>query len=232
MITSRIVVLFLFAIPAFAGNPYSGKWKFGAHLGANFSTASIDPDIAAQGGTKSGRTDFVGGFSAQYSICDRLSVGTELKYMQYGYKFEDTQTLGAQQFSRKEDIRVNYLELPVLGNYSIVDGELAFAAFFGPFFGFRFCSEEESSFTFGTTTTTKRDRREITSKMQFGLTGGLAAEFKIGDRLGIRADARYNLGLSNIYKSPANFTPPANYTEPTVKYRSLNLNAGIVYTFE
>lgn len=138
MITSRIVVLFLFAIPAFAGNPYSGKWKFGAHLGANFSTASIDPDIAAQGGTKSGRTDFVGGFSAQYSICDRLSVGTELKYMQYGYKFEDTQTLGVQQFSRKEDIRVNYLELPVLGNYSIVDGELAFAAFFGPFFGFRF----------------------------------------------------------------------------------------------
>ncbi len=206
------------------------QWRFGVNGGLNFSTAMIDPDPSGGRASKSGRTDVIGGLTADYELCNRTSVRTELNYMQYGYRFEGTQTFGNQSFTQKEDYKVNYLEIPIMGRYDFNEGDLEFAAFFGPFFGFRFCSEEEYTNTFGTSTQSgKADRRENTSTLHFGLTGGLGGELKLNNSWSAYLDGRYNLGLNNIYKEGPNFTPPPNYQQPNIKYRSFNLHLGLLY---
>lgn len=226
MMRTLALIVLLFA----ASSSATSQLRFGVNGGINFSTAMIDPDPTAGGATKSGRTDLIAGLTADYEFCDRTSVRTEFNYIQYGYRFESSQTLGTQSYSQKEDYKVNYLEIPILGRYDFNEGDLEFGVFFGPFFGFRFCSQEEFSRTIGTFSQSgTADRRENTTKFHFGLTGGLGGELRLNDTWSTYLDARYNFGLSNIYKDAPNFSPPPNYKEPNIKYRSLNLHVGLLY---
>lgn len=164
----------IFLLLAFAGTFAAAKAQstFGVKAGlnvANIGGQDVDNNKA--------RIAFHGGVYGNFGLADKLSIQPELVYSSQGVIFdyvgEDSKT------------RLNYLNIPVMFQYQIVEGFYAQA---GPQFGFLMSAKNKYG---KVTTDIKNDRK----KFDFGI--GVGAGYKFPKTpLGI--DARYNIGLSKL----------------------------------
>jgi hypothetical protein len=149
--------------------------EFGVKVGLNYSNWHTSRDI-------SDLTDpllrFNAGVFADFELSDRIVLHPELLYSAKGI----TILLGGED-SRYQQ---NYLDIPILLSYRIND-ELSFNI--GPEVGFLLSAKA----TNGTDTI---DIKEVFESLEYGLDFGFSYRIPMG----LVFDARYNLGLSNIFK--------------------------------
>lgn len=222
-----LVALATLTITGFAQNEFArraGTFSGGSYVGANFSTASIE-NINFGNANRTGRTDLLAGVMLQYQISRPAAIRGELSYMQYGYNVENTSTAGGVTYTNKEFIKVNYLETSLIFIYQLMTGTFAPYFFGGAFGGPRFCAG--GNYESGNQTG-DFDIRESTSPFQFGVLGGAGAEYKLDRGFSFFVDARYQLGLNNIYRRPSNVQPASALPEPVIKYRAFNIRGGII----
>ncbi|MBL7074740.1 PorT family protein [candidate division KSB1 bacterium] len=142
----------------------------------------------------------IGGYLT-FKINEKFAVQPEFLYSMKGHKFEE----GVPGIYMKVITSTNYIEIPILGLYSIQDDAKLFA---GPSFGFYLNGEVEvemsveSSFFFFDTTFTEDIKSDDVYTPDFGLIfGGSLTEGKI------TVELRYYLGLKNVFKEK-NGEPP------------------------
>lgn len=144
--------------------------SFGAKAGVNIANVSSD-DID----NTSSLTSFHIGAVANIALSEEFLLQPELFYSEEGYTYK---------IDGSADVKLNYLNLPILAKYMIVDG-LSIEA--GPQIGFLLSGK------------IKYDGISADIKDQLKSTS-FSAAMGLGYKLdsGINFAARYNLGLSNI----------------------------------
>lgn len=201
--------------------------KFGAKAGLNLSTISFKvPQVTVGGSNAAGeeqKNSFAVGFHvgglAELLLTDKFSVQAEISYSIQGSKLK-SEDVQVQDFgfvkttttaSTKTDLQTNVLNIPILGKYYFTEKLFAVA---GPQFGLLLSAKSESSgtgtttFTFaGNTTTQTQDLSSPSQDVKKGfntlnVSVGIGAGYFITEH--IFAEARYNLGLTNVAKSETN----------------------------
>ena len=151
------------------GTMNAQDFQFGAKAGANF--ANITGDDVEDAST---RTGFHLGAVAHISISDRFGIQPELIYSQQGSKDDEFDVT----------LKIDYLNLPILADITLVDG-LSIQA--GPQFGFNINSKAEDG---------DGNEGDIEDVNTLDLNAAFGAQFKLPN--GLFFQGRYNLGLSDI----------------------------------
>ncbi|UPS90818.1 MULTISPECIES: porin family protein [unclassified Bizionia] len=174
------------------------EFSFGPKAGVNFATLTGDIEDAE---FKVGL--HIGG-AAEYMFDEKMGLQAELLYSMQGAKNEytETSTIGGvtERDFEKSTLKLNYINLPVMFKYYIVDG---FNVEVGPQVSFLVSAkgeyEYEYSISGGGTDFSESGSEEIDiddelKGIDFGLNFGLG--YKLDN--GLNFGARYNLGLMNI----------------------------------
>ncbi len=142
----------------------SQESRYGIRIGANVSSINSD-DIT--GDLDQSRIGVVVGFLADFALTEKLRLQPEFQYSGQGNK--------------DKDLRVNYLQLPILLKYNITD---LFNVQLGPQAGVKIWEWEDNqddTFDFGT----------------FDFAGVAGIGLNITDNFFV--DLRYAIGLSNVF---------------------------------
>lgn len=153
--------------------------KYGPKAGVNFATLSNTDNSKML-------TGFYVGAVAEIKFNDKFSVQPELVYSAQGVKQEFSETFMNVTMSYKNTIKVDYINIPILAKYYIVDG---FSVEAGPQFGFLVKGESKSD-------EGKEDIKKNLKSFDFGIGAGLAYDLENG----FFVNARYNFGLSDVDK--------------------------------
>lgn len=167
--------------------------RLGAKAGVNFATLGGD-DL----GDLKSRTGFHVGALVEIPVTEKFWVQPEVLYTAQGAKYEESGSVLGVPFSNKSTLKLDYIQVPVMAKYYVVEG-LALEA--GPQIAFlaKSTADIESSVG-GTTVETDGDIDDI-SKIDFGI--GVGASYRLD--MGVFFNARYNFGLSNINDNSDNF---------------------------
>jgi opacity protein-like surface antigen len=186
------VVLLLFV--ASAVSPAQIEFGIGLKTGLNFGTLSLTPETLGQGVTKGGRTGFMIGAAGELGFAKMFYITLEPTYCGKGCQF----TAG----TTTQTLAYNYLNLPVLFKVKFLKGMVRPYAFAGPNLGILLSASstvEGAQGAQGGST----DIKQFTSGSDFAIDFGGGAEFNVIPKLGLTADVRYSLGLSDINNTPA-----------------------------
>lgn len=131
------------------------------------------------------------GVAVQYSLDDVLlgfGIRGEVNYSMQGYQFKFTQY-------DKEKTTLNYINIPIMAEYSFFDGALSVMA--GPQIGFNLGGTFKSVVEGGSASAKNKHSLDANTinTVDFGFALGLTYMFI--DNLGI--DLRYNPGMTNIF---------------------------------
>lgn len=153
--------------------------KFGPKAGVNFATMS---------GVEHSKmlTGFYVGAVAEIKFNDKFSVQPELMYSAQGVKQDFSETYMGMTISAKNTAKFDYINIPILAKYYIVDG---FSVEAGPQFGFLVKAEDKSEGE-------KTDIKKYSKSFDFGIGAGVAYDLSNG----FFANARYNFGLTDVVK--------------------------------
>lgn len=146
------------------------KARFGVKGGLNISTI-VGGDVED---TKSLVGFHVGGF-AEIHVVQRFFIQPELLYSTQGSKFDGGPILG------DADLKLDYLSIPVLAKYYIVDNKFSVEA--GPQFGVLVSAKSDGE-----------DVKDFTRSTDFGFNIGAGYNFTDNFSVGLR----YTIGLSPI----------------------------------
>lgn len=165
------LVLLIVCVASFVAT--QAQAKFGIKSGLNFAnlTNDIEGDM---------KLSFYAGAFAHVPVANRFSVQPELVFSRQGAKFDDP----------GDDIkwRLNYLNIPVMGQYNDPSG---FYAETGPQFGFLLNAK------------VKDDGNVVSANSSFksfDLSWGFGAGFNFTKQAGI--GLRWNLGLTDVWDHP------------------------------
>ncbi|MEX6625835.1 porin family protein [Tenacibaculum salmonis] len=191
-------VLLIIAIVAAGFTANAQEVSFGAKAGlniANYSKSTDDIDSEA-------RTSFHIGAVAEIKISDKFSFQPELIYSEQGATIDYTETTTVlTEFTKvklKGNIKLNYLNIPLMAKYYVMEG-LSLEA--GPQVGFLLSNKSKIKTTVESsllgesgTETSDLYLKDNLKSVDFGLNFG--AGYKLDN--GLNFSARYNLGLSNM----------------------------------
>lgn len=164
--------------------------EFGIKAGVNFASI-LNENIS---GVK-GRTSFNVGFVAEVETSSSTAVQVELVYSGQGFKYEGGTIEG--DVVPQDTYKLDYLNIPIVFKYYINDG---FNFEIGPQVGFLVSSKTENGTVDSSTV------NDFFTTATFDVLFGLAYKFDNGFNVG----ARYNLGLTDIWKGPT-YSPPGYY---------------------
>lgn len=163
-----------------AQNADTEALQIGVRAGYNLS--NLNGDMAQDMESKSLSGYHVGLFT-EFPIAPRFSIQPEVIYSTQGAKFEGNE-------NNYMDLKTQYVNVPILAKVYVADG---FNIQAGPQIGFLTGAKSE-----GEVLGVAFENDDVTDGMKstdFGLL--LGAGYKLAQ--GLTIDARYNLGLSNIY---------------------------------
>lgn len=166
----------------------SKEVRFGAKAGLNLANLTNAEDSKV-------RPNFHVGVLAEFKINEKFSIQPELIYSRQGIKgsFIDADMDGTI-YNVDAVMKLDYLNVPVMAKYYIKDG---FSIQAGPQIGLIVTAEyEEEIKNEGMSMTVSQDLKSAMRTVDFGLNFGLGYELPVG----VFFDARYNVGLSNIFK--------------------------------
>lgn len=164
--------------------------KFGLKGGVNLSNFTGDYRGL------SSRVGFQFGGFMEYSLSEKFSIQPELLYSSQGAKLKDS----SFDSSYENKTNVNYLNIPVMFKYYVVD-KLSIEA--GPQIGFLIGGKTKDDVTFvgGEKYSQSYNSKDDFKTLDFGLNFGAGYDFTEKISLGLR----YNLGLANIADYGNNF---------------------------
>lgn len=168
--------------------------KFGPKVGLNLSNLRSSENIDA--GT---RTSFHIGGMAEVRFGEKLAIQPELLYSEQGTSKKISSTgAGIVSASYKNVLSYNYLTIPVMAKYFIIDD---LAVELGPQVGFLLSAKSKKVVSAGgvsvsTDSNNEMDFKEFTNSVDFGLNVGASYTFIFG----LNAGVRYSLGLSKTNK--------------------------------
>ena len=173
-------------------------WNFGVKGGVNFTNMTSDGFE-----DNNSRTGFHLGVLAEIPVSDRFSVQPEVLYSTQGTEDETG--------SFTNEYKLDYIQLPVLAKFYLIDG-LALEA--GPSFNFLVNEEydfESNSLDFETDS-------ELASTFEFG--GALGASYKFNN--GFFLNGRYVLGFTDAFDSD-------NFDDDAIKNNGFQLGVGFQF---
>ena len=185
------VVLLAVLMTAFLATNVSAQGITGKGVKVGLNLANAAGDSVEDANSKMGFA--IGGYFT-YSINEKFAIKPEFLYSMKGYKIDESE----EGFSLKSTTSLNYLDVPILGVYSVNENIRLFA---GPSLGLYLSGETDIemsieflgiSIDFDTTMSIESD--DVNSP-DFGLV--LGASYSSGK---ISADVRYSIGLTNFIK--------------------------------
>jgi opacity protein-like surface antigen len=190
----------------------------GGKAGLNIATVSYDPSLQS-GITQSSRTVFAGGGSF-VMMFSGLPIGIEadLLYMIGGTKLEADVNTGGGVVKVTQTEKLTSLQIPVLfvGKFT-TKSIVSPYAYVGPALGIVLSAKtlvEAPGFE-----SSETDAKSEVNTTDFALVFGGGAEFMVAKKIGITADVRYSLGLSDLAKSD----------DVKAKSRNLMFFAGVLF---
>jgi hypothetical protein len=177
--TIQLLVISALILAAQQGFSQAGV-SIGIKAGPNF--AKINTDASVSDNYK-GRTGFHGGAFVLFKL-SKIGIQPEVIFSQQGSKVK----VNTQEF----DQNFSYINVPIIFKlYTVAGINLQV----GPQFGF-LSSAEAPAYDANTSTITLQDVKDKAKSSDFTLAMGLGWDLPFG----LTVDARYNLGLSNMYK--------------------------------
>lgn len=197
--------LFFVVVLLFAGVVNAQQVNFGAKAGVNF--ASIGGDDTDD---MDGKTGFHLGLISEILFSEKFAFQPEILYSSQGAKGEYSE----EGVSVEGKLNLDYINIPLLAKYFVTPNLNIHA---GPQLGFLVGAEEEYTASFGGETESETiDLKDDTKGMDFALAAGLGYKLDMG----LFFDARYNLGLSNIwdYEDEDDFSQQNNVIQLSVGF--------------
>ena len=180
----KLLVIITIAVFTVSSSFAQGEVRFGAKAGLNL--ASIGGDSYHGLGGFDSRTSFHIGALVEVPFTDKISVQPEVMYSSQGSK-------GDFGFTSTGDIKLDYLTLPIMGKYHIIEG---LSGELGPVFSFLVKAEAED----GETVIDPLPKSEtIDLKDQykgFDVAIGIGATYRLP--FGLFGSLRYNKGILDI----------------------------------
>jgi hypothetical protein len=187
-------------IPVVATAQKAGDMTIGVMAGVNYSKVSQDPESSDV--TFEYKAGFIGGGFLGIQVNDWFSIEPQVLFSQKGAKVKGKGNNAALEGS----IRINYIEIPVLGKFwiPVSDPGVKPFVFAGPEVEFKVsCTAEGAILAVTGSEDCDKTGNEINLKStDFGVTGGAGVQFKAGGQ-DVRVDARYTFGLTDINDSSA-----------------------------
>ncbi len=113
-------ILLLAALGIFSFNTVqSQEIGFGIKGGLNLSNLSIKQDDVSK---PDSRTSFHIGGLVEIPISGKFSIQPELLFSMQGAQEEESETYMGQTYSSKTTLKLNYINLPIMAKYYVVDG--------------------------------------------------------------------------------------------------------------
>lgn len=170
-----MLVMATVAMTASAQNTLRDKGSFTLQPKAGVGIGKISGSWTTIGGEKDkARIGFVAGLEGEYYAADWFGLAVGLNYAQQGFKFE------AEDY--KETTKLDYLNVPIVGNFYVAKG-LALKTGFQ--FGFLMNAKLDS-----------QDIKDLCNKVNFAIPIGVSYEIE-----NVVLDLRYNLGLNKTNKA-------------------------------
>lgn len=170
-----MLVMATVAMTASAQNTLRDKGSFTLQPKAGVGIGTISGKWTTIGGEKDkARIGFVAGLEGEYYAADWFGLAVGLNYAQQGFKFE------AEDY--KETTKLDYLNVPIVGNFYVAKG-LALKTGFQ--FGFLMNAKLDS-----------QDIKDLCNKVNFAIPIGVSYEIE-----NVVLDLRYNLGLNKTNKA-------------------------------
>jgi len=170
-----MLVMATVAMTASAQNTLRDKGSFTLQPKAGVGIGTIAGNWTTIGGEKDkARIGFVAGLEGEYYAADWFGLAVGLNYAQQGFKFE------AEDY--KETTKLDYLNVPIVGNFYVAKG-LALKTGFQ--FGFLMNAKLDS-----------QDIKDLCNKVNFAIPVGVSYEIE-----NVVLDLRYNLGLNKTNKA-------------------------------
>lgn len=170
-----MLVMATVAMTASAQNTLRDKGSFTLQPKAGVGIGTIAGNWTTIGGEKDkARIGFVAGLEGEYYAADWFGLAIGLNYAQQGFKFE------AEDY--KETTKLDYLNVPIVGNFYVAKG-LALKTGFQ--FGFLMNAKLDS-----------QDIKDLCNKVNFAIPIGVSYEIE-----NVVLDLRYNLGLNKTNKA-------------------------------
>lgn len=158
------------------------------------------------------QTGLVAGVGVNVGISESFSVQADLLYTQRGARYEQTTQvpfLGA--VTTKGSLRLNYLDIPVLGRYTFGGDDLKFYVNAGPAIGIGLSGKStleapginfNSNVNFGTEPDNNTGNETYVRRIDFGIQSGAGVLYPVGPG-SLNLDLRYSLGLANVDSKPS-----------------------------
>lgn len=190
-----IAIAMLVATASFAQTE-TGKFFFMPKVGYSASKLTGAPsEYTSQIG-------LTAGFEVGYQMTDKFALTADVLYAGQGIYCKSEAYLTAMTYKVKDDMKLDYLNIPILANFYIVKG-LAVKAGIQP--GILVSSKDKFSghmrvggrIEEGTMET---DMKDATNKIDLSIPVGISYEWK-----NIILDARYIFGLTNVNKDKTAF---------------------------
>ncbi len=170
-----MLVMATVAMTASAQNTLRDKGSFTLQPKAGVGIGTIAGNWTTIGGEKDkARIGFVAGLEGEYYAADWFGLAVGLNYAQQGFKFE------AEDY--KETTKLDYLNVPIVGNFYVAKG-LALKTGFQ--FGFLMNAKLDS-----------QDIKDLCNKVNFAIPVGVSYEIE-----NVVLDLRYNIGLNKTNKA-------------------------------
>jgi len=187
---------FFLAILLLSRSAASAPWvSFGAKAGLYTANTTEIPTGLAQASFKNG---FAGGVYMDYAVNRYFSLQPEALYVMKGLDAGSANSWYVVNYAARFD----YIEIPLLAKFT-VNGKSHFSPFFfaGPGIGINLAADVDVDITDARTDESvsgSSDWSGIMNRTEFCFSFGAGCRYAIGLG-GITADARFDLGLSNVY---------------------------------
>lgn len=184
-ITLTLLGLFAMSTSALAQQ----EVKFGPKAGVNFATLN---------GKDAKEADMQVGFHigafAEIKFNEQFAIQPEILYSTQGAQSKGTIQVMGVTANYEGGVKSSYINVPIMAKYYVVP---SFAVEVGPYVGFLMKAEAESNISaMGASQEVKTDIKDASNTVDFGV--GVGASFNLDN--GFFVGARYNLGLTKIYK--------------------------------
>ena len=181
--------------------------NYGVKVGGNLASISdmtsedngLDlGDLAKVTPSQSMKLGLNAGIWAEYMVMPMLGVQVEANFSMQGVntKVESSSSLLGGSSTTKQAWAANYVNIPILAKLHV--GPIR--AYAGPQLGFATGMNTTTKIVTGDNTNTQEDVVEDFNTLDFSLV--LGAQYKLTDNIGV--DARYNIGLTNVFPAVKN----------------------------
>jgi hypothetical protein len=184
---STLLLVFFLAFGITATTQAQSPLSFGLKAGLNIS------DINGPDTDSDTRTGLTGGL-AVYLNLPALPIGIEsgLYYSQKGSSYSESDEFG----DFDETLKLDYIEVPVLARLNFpTPGPIGPHLVAGPYIGFNINAQAEGT---EDGVTYDEDISDFINSTDIGLMFGAGLDFNIGVT-SLNAQARYSIGLNNVY---------------------------------